>query len=62
MGGPTVWGLGEVLTTPLRKKYLLRTPQKGESLPREKKKAGGNHPPPADGGGGGGVSGGSTTL
>jgi hypothetical protein len=27
-GGPSAWGLGEVLTTPLRKKYMLRITHK----------------------------------
>ena len=37
-GGPPAWGLGEVLTTPARKKNIVKKYPQGEMLPLETKK------------------------
>jgi hypothetical protein len=50
--GPPAWGLGEVLTTPLRKKYMLKITHV-EMLPLETKHSGDKLLPHSDLRGGG---------
>jgi hypothetical protein len=57
MGGPPAWGLGEVLTTPLRKKHMLKITHKLRCfLWRQNNPEVNYSPTRISGGGGGGVS------
>jgi hypothetical protein len=47
-GGPQAWGLGEVLTTPIRKKLLLCNTHECEMLPLQTKQSGGKLLPHSD--------------
>jgi hypothetical protein len=53
-GGPPAWGLGKVITNPLRKKRMLRITHV-EMFPLETKQSGGKLLPPSDLRGVGGV-------
>jgi len=59
-GGPPAWGLGEVITTPLREKPVKKYSQ-GQMLPLETKQSGGKLLPHSDLWGGGVFSRGSIT-